>query len=61
MPVITTSEAEWAASAIIAVLPDKYPVKAFPAAKPISAARPNRNIFSPSAPEARWWWLSEWP
>ena len=58
---------EWAASAIIAVLPERYPVKALPAAKPISAARPSLKIFSPSFAWRWWWWWSwswswwEWP
>lgn len=61
----TTSETEWAASAIIAVLPERYPVTTFPTANPTSDARPSRKIFSPSFPEWlsrwSWWWWWEWP
>lgn len=58
---LTTSDTEWAASAIMAVLPERYPVTAFPVAKQMSAARPNRKIFSPSLWRrscSSWW---EWP
>ena len=42
----TTQEMEWAVPAIIAVLPEREPVNAFPAAKPMSAASPSGDTFS---------------
>lgn len=56
------SDAECAASAIIAVLPDTYPAAPLPMVSSISVQRPHRRTFSPCALSFSWdsWPTSSW-